>query len=249
MQETVDLTRIATLATSQSPTMNSGHLIELSTSQNVYATPLDGENEEAQLSDEIDVGNPRHKGIGGLRISRLNAIQEDVSEHQRRMVSDNRSFPKRRKITSDNFVFQPSTLDKLVIGIWEQVHGTLDLDPRAVSEQFRTVASEDPDALRIGLGALATNNITTSAPIDNDAFSRMNVFCRKVTQASRVCRSIEIIVQARWTESFQEQVDFRLTAAPGLSLTKHRKAVFMEACRDFGWSEKELRNKMAIWKG
>jgi ATP-dependent RNA helicase DDX49/DBP8 len=77
----------------------------------------------------------------------------------------------------------------------------------------------------------------------------MNVFCRKVTQASRVCRSIEIIVQARWTELFEEQVQVRANARTDLSTTKHRKSVFMEACQDFGWSEKELRNKMAIWRG
>lgn len=82
-----------------------------------------------------------------------------------------------------------------------------------------------------------------------DSFSQMNVFCRKVTQASRVCRSIEMIVQARWTELFEEQVTYRAQNRPELSTTKHRKAVFMEACQDFGWSEKELRNKMAIWRG
>jgi ATP-dependent RNA helicase DDX49/DBP8 len=77
----------------------------------------------------------------------------------------------------------------------------------------------------------------------------MNVFCRKVTQASRVCRSIEIVVQARWTEMFEEQVQVRAASNPELSSTKHRRAVLMEACQDFGWSEKELRNKMAIWRG
>jgi ATP-dependent RNA helicase DDX49/DBP8 len=77
----------------------------------------------------------------------------------------------------------------------------------------------------------------------------MNVFCRKVTQASRVCRSIEIIVQARWTEMFEEQVQVRAASNPELSSTKHRRTVLMEACQDFGWSEKELRNKMAIWRG
>lgn len=32
-----------------------------------------------------------------------------------------RTFPKRRKVASEKFVFQPSTLDKLIVGIWEQV--------------------------------------------------------------------------------------------------------------------------------
>jgi ATP-dependent RNA helicase DDX49/DBP8 len=56
-------------------------------------------------------------------------------------------------------------------------------------------------------------------------------------------------VQARWTELFEEQVAVRATSEPSQAVTKHRKSIFMEACQDFGWSEKELRNKMAIWKG
>jgi ATP-dependent RNA helicase DDX49/DBP8 len=165
------------------------------------------------------------------------------------MVSDNRSFPKRRKVVSEKFVFQPSTLDKLISGIWEQIHGTLNLDPRAIFEQFQTPPSAGSEALQIGLQGVAVDSLSSAAPTSNDAFSRMNVFCRKVTQASRVCRSIEIIVQARWTELFEEQVQLRIAGFPQLSATKHRKAAFMEACQDFGWSEKELRNKMAIWKG
>ncbi|KAK4113111.1 SET domain-containing protein [Canariomyces notabilis] len=34
-----------------------------------------------------------------------------------------------------------------------------------------------------------------------------------------------------------------------MSPTRCRKAALMAACRDVGWSEKELRNKMAIWRG
>jgi ATP-dependent RNA helicase DDX49/DBP8 len=48
---------------------------------------------------------------------------------------------------------------------------------------------------------------------------------------------------------FEEQVQVRAASRPELSSTKHRRAVLMEACQDFGWSEKELRNKMAIWRG
>jgi ATP-dependent RNA helicase DDX49/DBP8 len=79
--------------------------------------------------------------------------------------------------------------------------------------------------------------LSTAASVICDSFSQMNVFCRKVTQASRVCRSIEMIVQARWIELFEDQIQHRSQTNPELSTTKHRKAVFMEACQDFGWSE------------
>lgn len=206
--------------------------------------------EEEELDSDAEADVSRRKGTGGLRISQNQSIQEDLSEHQRQMQVDARSFPKRKKVASEKFVFQPSTLDKLIIGIWEQVHGSIDLDPQPLFEQFQTApgGSEDiqnhsqADVTAMDVLSLAAN----TAP---NSFNQMNVFCRKVSQASRVCRSIEMIVQARWTELFEDQVQLRTATMPELSATKHRKAVFMEACQDFGWSEKELRNKMAIWRG
>ncbi|KAJ4321683.1 putative RNA helicase [Neodidymelliopsis sp. IMI 364377] len=204
--------------------------------------------EEAIDNDSVDPS--RRKGTGGLRISQNQSIQEDYSEHQRQMQVDTRSFPKRKKVASEKFVFQPSTLDKLIIGIWEQLHSSINLDTKAIFEQFQIVPAGTSDAVcHSTADATAVDMLSTTTDNTHGSFSQMNVFCRKVTQASRVCRSIEMIVQARWTELFEEQIQFRTANVPVLSATKHRKAVFMEACQDFGWSEKELRNKMAIWRG
>ncbi|KAF1925556.1 DEAD-domain-containing protein [Didymella exigua CBS 183.55] len=203
-----------------------------------------------RVASGVDASDARRKGTGGLRISQNQIIQEDYSEHQRQMQVDTRNFPKRKKVASEKFVFQPSTLDKLIIGIWEQLHGSINLDPKAIFEQFQIAPAGTSDVVRQSTSDVtAMDMLSTSTDNTHDSFSQMNVFCRKVTQASRVCRSIEMIVQARWTELFEEQVQFRSATVPGLSATKHRKAVFMEACQDFGWSEKELRNKMAIWRG
>jgi len=145
------------------------------------------------------------------------------------------------QIASDKFVFQPSTLDKLIIGIWEQVHGSINLDPKAIFEQFQvSPTGSSMDVVRHAQAEAmptAMTVLSSAASTICDSFSQMNVFCRKVTQASRVCRSIEMIVQARWTELFEEQVQYRCQTRPDLSTTKHRKGVFMEACQDFGWSE------------
>lgn len=202
------------------------------------------------LGDE-DLGAEmiRRKGIGGLRITQNQSIREDLSEHQRQMQVDLRSHPKRKKVASDKFVFQPSTLDKLIIGIWEQVHGSIGLEPKAIFEQFHVASTGPANITRAQVDDTAMevfHAVTTAA---KDSFSQMNAFCRKVTQASRVCRSIEMVVQARWTELFEDQIQQRSLAMPELSIARHRKAVFMEACQDFNWTEKELRNKMAIWRG
>ncbi|CAA9958981.1 SET domain containing protein [Pyrenophora teres f. maculata] len=222
---TLDLTGMRTPAPTQSPTPHHQDYEEVSPEGSPKVTP--------ELLPE-QVREDRRKGTGGLRVSQnQSSFQEDL--------------------TSDKFVFQPSTLDKLIIGIWEQVHGSINLDPKAIFEQFQVAPTgSSMDLVRHAQAEATPTGMTVlsnTASTICDSFSQMNVFCRKVTQASRVCRSIEMIVQARWTELFEDQVQYRSQTRPDLSTTKHRKAVFMEACRDFGWSEKELRNKMAIWRG
>ena len=172
-------------------------------------------------------------------MSQTQSIREDLSEHQLRMQVETRNLPRRKKTVSDKFAFQPSTLDKLIIGIWEQVHGSINLDPEAISEQFQvapTGSTEMVPHAHLDMTAMEVHSTATS--VTHNSFNEINVFCRRVTQASRVCRSIEMIVQARWTELFEDQVRLRATAFPELSGTKHRKAVFMEASQDFGWSGK-----------
>ncbi|KAF1938567.1 DEAD-domain-containing protein [Clathrospora elynae] len=249
---TVDLADMMTPAPTRSPTVDhqDTDITSSTTESHVQGDPYPpGEQSD---SSESRLAENHRKGTGGLRVSQ-NYIQEDLSENQRQMQVDSRSFPKRKKLASDKFVFQPSTLDKLIIGIWEQVHGSIILDPKAIFEQFQVAlpTGSNTDVIRQAQadGTAITVLSTAGANKICNSFSQMNVFCRKVTQASRVCRSIEMIVQARWSELFEDQVQYRVQTYPQLSTTKHRKAVFMEACQDFGWSEKELRNKMAIWRG
>lgn len=244
MQRTLELSGMMTLGPSRSPTVpRQDH--------QMMSPGFETQSHSSDATEEgVDASDARRKGTGGLRISQNQTIQEDHSEHQRQMQVDTRNFPKRKKVASEKFVFQPSTLDKLIIGIWEQLHGSINLDPKAIFEQFQIAPAGSSDVVRHHTTDMTTMDMfSTSTDNTHDSFSQMNVFCRKVTQASRVCRSIEMIVQARWTELFEEQIQFRTAAVPELSVTKHRKAVFMEACQDFGWSEKELRNKMAIWRG
>lgn len=241
----MDLTRMMTPAPSQSPVVPR--------QDDGMPSPTDKSqaNADGEAGDDATaLDSSRRKGTGGLRVCQTQCIQEDLSEHQRQMQVDARSFPKRKKMASDKFVFQPSTLDKLIIGIWEQVHGSINLDPKAIFEQFQIQPTGTADVIRRASADVTTMDALSTAEYPTyESFSQMNIFCRKVTQASRVCRSIEMIVQARWTEMFEDQVQLRIAAISELSAAKHRKAVFMEACQDFGWSEKELRNKMAIWRG
>ena len=209
----------------------------------------------------------RRNTLSLLRPSRGHASIQDCEDSHRQIKIDDRNFPKRIKAQSAVPVPQESSFGRFIVSIWEQIHGGLDLEPRSLVEQWKLTAivantsmsSTGPlshDALfypptQVPLTPpSSTVNCCSSPPEDgNSAFRRSSEFCRRVTQASRTCRSVEVIVQARWIEHFDAYVEFLRIMHPDISPTKCRKAALIKACTDFGWSEKELRNKMAIWRG
>ncbi|KAI0015969.1 hypothetical protein F4780DRAFT_783677 [Xylariomycetidae sp. FL0641] len=211
---------------------------------------------ESDLSSDgaEDPRDNSRKDISGLRPSRVGgpAVEDDT---QRQMQITDASFPKRRKAEPTGYVLKPSTLDKLIVGIWEQIHGGLSIDPQELLGQFIPVPLLQgvPQGAPRDRGNAAGLSLTSAAAGQvfqaGRPFNDTNLFCRKVTQASRTCRSIEVIVQARWVEHFEAYVEHLKVLDAGVSETKRRKAALMEACSDFGWTEKELRNKMAVWRG
>lgn len=242
-----------------------------------------GDDEEADDDDDDDSqdNNPR-KAISGLRPSRAPVQLIEDANTQRQMQVGDKSFPKRRKVEPTGYALKPSTLDKLIVGIWEQIHSTTTLDPQDLLSQFvSTSAIEEPvkasaaatspadyssqapasgtsdvagpsshlAVAPLSMTGLSTHKASNLGPAKPMPFSHNNIFCRRVTQASRTCRSIEVIVQARWVEHFEAHIDANKLTNPAMSDTKHRKAALVEACHDFGWTEKELRNKIAVWRG
>ncbi|KAI1497607.1 hypothetical protein F5X99DRAFT_421235 [Biscogniauxia marginata] len=203
-----------------------------------------------ERSDGEDQSSKSRKAISGLRPSRGGiSVIEDNTKRQMQIASG--SFPKRRKAEPSGYALKPSTLDKLIDGIWEQIHGGMTINPQDVINQFLTApllhgtisTSRDVPGLSLA-PSTDSNGFQAGRP-----FHRANVFTRGVTQASRTCRSVEVIVQARWVEHFDAYVEHLRAVDPSTSDTKHRKTALVEACTDFAWPEKELRNKMAIWRG
>lgn len=110
----------------------------------------DGGPETPQSIPVDEPSNPRHKAVGGLRPSKNSAITvvtEDIdfdndvdSEHClrppnvriepsiRQFQSDTR-FPQRKRRANDSATptLQPSSIDKLISGIWRQVHSPVTL--------------------------------------------------------------------------------------------------------------------------
>ncbi|KAI1814950.1 hypothetical protein GGS20DRAFT_576512 [Poronia punctata] len=194
-------------------------------------------------------GNGSRTAISGLRpIRRVATVVEDDTQRQMQVLDEN--FPKRRKAEAVGYALKPSTLDKLIIGIWEQLHTGLGIDPVALLGQFVQPPVLDDAAAPKDMSNIGLSLPLLSRPCSTGVqFNDTTIFCRKVTQASRTCRSVEVVVQARWIEYFDAYVEHMQASDPKTSHTKHRKAALVEASANFGWSEKDLRNKMAIWRG
>lgn len=117
------------------------------------------------------------------------------------------------------------------------------LDPQDIIGQWQAIQSSGQPRLLAETEAEVAERHSASV---QGVYGRMNVLCRKISQTSRCCRSLEVIVQAKWVQCFDERIA-ELTAS--MPREKSKKTAIAEACCDFSWSEKELRNKMAIWRG
>lgn len=89
------------------------------------------------LSDDPSPASKRRKETGGLRLSRPslhppNANESDNAGEPRQIEPGTRKFPQRKKVAPKVRPMQPSTLDRLIIGIWEQIHGSISFDPQIV---------------------------------------------------------------------------------------------------------------------
>ncbi|KAK1063814.1 hypothetical protein LTR12_014152 [Friedmanniomyces endolithicus] len=149
----------------------------------------------------------------------------------------------RKELTLHDQITQRSTVEKFIDGIWQSIYSGIKLDPTEVIEQWQAIESSGQPRL---LTDTETDSAVRSTSVAQTSFGRMNVLTRKVSQTSRTCRSLEVIVQAHWVQCFDDRVA-ELTV--GLPREKAKKQTIVEACMDFSWSEKELRNKMGIWRG
>lgn len=198
---------------------------------------------DGPISPEDSDSRPNKRRKDARRSSRpSNDIVASTSKDQSPSNSlVRRDDGQRKKRVSDNPALQPSTFDKFISGVWESIYSGLRMDPTEVIEQWQAIESS-------GQPKLLTDTEHHIAVRDNNntAFGRINVLTRKISQTSRACRSLEVIVQAHWIQCFEDRVN---ELAQDTTREKAKRAAIAEACVDFNWTEKELRNKMAIWRG
>jgi ATP-dependent RNA helicase DDX49/DBP8 len=180
------------------------------------------------LEATANQGHSRRKTVGGLRVGfNVTPPRTPSPPGTRQLAPDQRTFPKRRRIEEGPAKLVPSTIDKLIEGIWEQIHKPHSLVmPEDISRAFQD--STNP-------GSLDFANVTRR--------------CRVLTGVSRTSRSIEVMMQAHWVDCYHHRIDARKEQRPDLRPLEYKKLVMAEACATFEWSEKDLRNRMAIWKG
>ncbi|THV69189.1 SET domain-containing protein [Aureobasidium pullulans] len=209
-------------------------------------------------NDSDSETSKRRKITGGLRLRPMGSANQSMSPEAeensqapvRRLQADVREKPQRRT-ARDEPALRPSTLSKLIVGIWEQVFSSMSFDISVVSSEWRTTGFQTHRSLITDLaqGEQPSAVQVPPATVPERTFTRMNLLCRKISQASRCSRALEVVVQASWIEHFDRQVQEIAKEHPQLSATKARMKALAQACSEIGWSEKEIRNKMAIWRG
>lgn len=195
----------------------------------------DGDGDEDDDEDDSAQQDSRRKMFGGLRLGpacNLTPPQTPTPPSARQLESDERNYPKRRKLDGDGSAkLQHSTADKLIEGIWQRIH-----EPRTLGL--------GPDVGEV-LEAIATrlNNGSNGTAICTD-FGNASRSCRQITCGSRTARALEVIVQAHWVDCYDVRLAALAEERPDLRPQAHRKMTLTEACTIFSWSEKELRNRM-----
>jgi hypothetical protein len=207
-----------------------------------HSGAAENEEDEDKDKDEAGVGQhlSRRKMVGGLRLghSSSNACNPTPPRTPtpptiRQCESDQRHFPKRRKLEKDGPAkLQRSTVDKLIEGIWEQIHKphTLALGPE-LGEAMQSIADR--------VGEASSGPATNSTDFGNASRS-----CRQITRGSCTARALEVIIQAHWVDCYDARLAALREERPDLRLHDHKKMVMSEACALFAWSEKDLRNRM-----
>ena len=202
-------------------------------------------NHYEPLETDDEVRSTKRRAAAGLQTPTQDFTGEnlgvDFQALATRLENNGDTSAHRKQRSIANPVMQPSTLEKFIAGIWESIFSGMKIDPVEVIEQWQAIESSGQPKL-----LLDTESEIVGQNEEPGAFGRINVLARKISQTSRTCRSLEVLVQAHWVQCFDDRVAQLSVTMPK---EKAKKMAMSEACVDFQWSEKELRNKTGIWRG
>ncbi|KAK2800028.1 hypothetical protein FQN50_008267 [Emmonsiellopsis sp. PD_5] len=197
--------------------------------------PLTPESSSHTDSDEDDA-RKRRKIVGGLRLH--SAVSGDdhapppnqcTPKISSRQVHNDTRFPQRKPPQEPVIpILEPTSGDKLISGIWRQIFSGTQLT-LSKSAQVST--------------------INVHGVVDRETFRTINTICLKYSTFSQSARTLEMIVQAYWVECYEARIAAIKLERPSKSITEVRMDAVKEACSTLQWKEKELRNKLSIWRG
>lgn len=169
-----------------------------------------------------------HNVQNSSRLIEMSAFSNTQTSQQ---DSQQHPSPKRRKLSNDSNTPEQPVVDKLIEGIWEQIH-----KPRSLA-----MGTDLVEAMSVMLERMTGNGKTFSA--SNLDFGKATQYCRQITTGSRTTRAFEVIVQAHWVDCYDARLVAVREANPHLRPSECKKMVINEACTSFAWSEKDLRNR------
>lgn len=193
-------------------------------------------------TDHLPLTKTRKRGRSAIEAAEESTPARQTKKSRQQTLSTHNTAPQEVSLKSND-----GALDKLITGVWQALFSDTKLDPSEFSINVQTIANSEELKLLAG-SEIEEADITTgdSTVAARSLFSRVNLIARRVSQTSRFCRALEVSVQARWVQCFDDRVQV-LSRSHTPEVAK--KMTMGEACSDFGWSEKELRNKMCIWRG
>ncbi|KAL8993937.1 MAG: hypothetical protein Q9169_005972 [Polycauliona sp. 2 TL-2023] len=154
-------------------------------------------------------------------------------ETPRQLQSGARNLPQRRRITADRVPKTSRSATTVIASIWKTVYGPVTIDPTA------TFCDDDANLLSVDCRDV----------MSRDGFARISTACLRATTLSKSARALEVVLQAHWIDCYDARIKVIAEANPRLSSTEARMAALNEACTNLSWTQKELRNRMAIWRG
>ncbi|KAL8922325.1 MAG: hypothetical protein Q9172_003617 [Xanthocarpia lactea] len=149
----------------------------------------------------------------------------------RQLRSDARKLPQRAVAKRTSKMLCPATT--LISSIWKTIYGPIPVGPLATLSEYDNPGLSTPDIDHI----------------DRQQFSRINAICLKASTLSKSARALEIVVQAYWMDCYNARIRVISDENPRWTPTEARMACLGEACGALGWTQKELRNRMMIWRG
>lgn len=205
-------------------------------------------NDDVEAAGGLPV--KRRKVVGGLRpmhsssrravalVGRITQPEEDrispsISDTPRRLQSDLRKFPQRKSAFAQRTSKTPRSATTLIASIWKTLYGPLCVGLPATFGEYKP-------------GRLSTQ---VSDNMSYETFSHINAVCLKLTTLGKSARALEVVVQAHWIDCYNTRVKVIAEENPQLSPTEARMAGLGEACSALGWTQKELRNRMSVWRG